>query len=441
MSTISSTNLPVELWMAIFKLVLRNWLVPHPALDLVDSIKFLRMGCAPIWEYFRVERARTNLRLVCKRWSTILSSPTVRFAVQVDPKSSDITHYMHAVDRIHNLDPTCFCEGEVLVDGVCEARRFLGKRQRMEEENYASRNASVQVLRTRVLCTRDTSPESLAGLLECNPLLEALCTILGTFVSSEKLLSSSTLQGIIYLTLGDKLQGTKEIVQISLPNLLFLDYEPFRPLSRTESFNKPVPMETWSLLQLRTLILRKVAENGTLPPAFIRFILSHKSTLTQLVMFYPTHGSQPSIEENTLLELVVLLPNLEIFGTEAVFFLQITPSLTLSLSAERQRTLLLHHWPHRQLLGDKTGRIKENLNRLFISPKLFTDIQLYGTWEELTKEALHSRSHPLSSAEYLLTVLQCAHDLAIPIQDGERVSLSDKEWKQWKTRIGQTSRD
>ncbi|KAG8833560.1 hypothetical protein FRC17_010442 [Serendipita sp. 399] len=441
MPTINPTNLPVELWMAIFKLVLKTWLVPHPNLDLIDSIKFLRMGCAPIWEYFRAERARANLRLVCKRWSSILSSPTVRFAVQMDPELSDITQYMRAFDRIHTLDPTCFCEEKALVDGVCEARQFLAKRQRMKEQYYASRDASVQVLRTRVLCTRDTSPESLAELLECNPPLEALCVILGTFISSEKLLSSSTLQGIIYLTLGDKLQGTKEAIQISLPNLLFLDYEPFLPLSGTESFNKPVPMETWSLPQLRTLMLRKVAANGTLPPEFIKFILSHKSTLTQLVMFCPTHGSQPSIEENTLLELVPLLPNLEIFGTEAVFFLRITPSLILGLSAEHQRTLLLDHWPHRKLLGDKTGPIKENLNTLFINPKLFTDIQLYGTWEELTKEALHSQSHPLGSAEYLLTVLQCARDLAIPIQDGERVSLSDEEWKQWKTRIGQTSRD
>ncbi|KAG8834607.1 hypothetical protein FRC17_008088 [Serendipita sp. 399] len=428
--TPNRVDIPVELWISVFDIVLQTWLLPHPNFNLIDSMMFLEQGCVPIKEYFRVERARVRLRLVCKQWNAIISPIPTHLAIK-DLRSESTSNYARISDRLHTDDHLCSC-GIALSPEMCRTRRLLAARQQREEEKY--RGPQVP-FRTRVLLTTRILPEQLDGFLESNPPLQCLSIVFCSFVVGHTLLSSPILRQITHLRLNSEPGATNDIVHITLPNLVVLDYDVYLRTFNSEVFNGPAPIGSWSLPKLRTLIIRQVAIIGKLPPAFNEFILAHKLTLTELVI-YCTTTDYPLREANHLLELVPLLPNLKIFGMDAQGLLRKTPDFALGSSAERDRTLLLDRFALISLDKKTTDRIKEGFEALFIHTRVFTHIWLYSTWEELGRQGLGRQRLPFEARPFhIIETLQYARDLGIPLQDREGVSLSDKQWTEWMKRL------
>ncbi|KAG8844260.1 hypothetical protein FRB91_002738, partial [Serendipita sp. 411] len=365
-------DIPVELWLAIFDLVLKTWLVPHPDFDLIDSMKFLQLGCSSILEYFRIERVRTNLRLVCKQWNTILSVATINLAVEMDPNPTSVPNYARISERLHIVDTLCSC-GFVFSREKCKARQLLARRQQAVEENYDNAALSQKKFQTRVFRTDSLSPERLEGFLESDPPLQALAITSHAFVASRKLHSSATIQRITHLRLNYEPGTIDEIVPVALPNLVTLDYDVYLATFKPEVFNGPAIMGSWSVPKLKTLILRQVAISGKLPPSFSDFILSHKSTLVELII-YCTTTDYAGREANSLLELISDLPNLEIFGMDAQALLRKSPDLNVKYHTNRQRTLLLDRFSLISINNDVVERIKRSFRTLFMTKGLFTRI-------------------------------------------------------------------
>ncbi|KAG8811485.1 hypothetical protein FRB91_002737 [Serendipita sp. 411] len=427
-------DIPVELWMTIFESLMRTWLIPHPDFDVIDSIRFLQSGCSFISEYFRIERVKTNLRLVCKQWNAILSVTTIGLAIEIDRDPTSIPNYARIADRLHMVDELCPCRFGRSRE-KCETQRLLERQQRAVEENFGNTAPVQRDFRTRVLCTDSLSPERLKGFLESDPPLQALSITPHAFITSVKLHCSAVLQRVTHLCLEYEPNTTGQIVHLSIPNLVTLDYAVYTATYRPYIFNGPAIIGSWSLPKLKTLILRHVAISGKLPPSFNDFILSHKSTLVELIIYCNT-VDHVGYEVNGLLELVPDLPNLEIFGMDAQSLLREPPDMGVGYHTDRQRILLLDRFSFIELENDPEDRIKQGFETLFKNMCLFVQIWLCSTWAQLAVQDFERQQPPYRGKLYhMIEALQYARDLGISLQDREGVSLNDEEWEEW-TRKG-----
>ncbi|KAG8834604.1 hypothetical protein FRC17_008085 [Serendipita sp. 399] len=405
-------------------------------------MEFLQTGCATMLEFDKVNQTRENLRLVCKRWNSILSTITTRLAVQMDPTSTSLPGYARDADRLHaRLDNSCSCKLKSS-QGWCTTRTRLILRQQAEENDTRCIEKGSRI---QVLCINNNHPRWLEGFLESNPPLRALSVTYPLFVEDERLHASSLLGRITHLRLDHYGAMIDTMVQISLPDLLVLDYNVFLNIHHPSNFYGQAQIASWSMPKLKTLILRQVSLSGTIPPAYEEFILSHKTTLTELVI-YCNSTDVVLRETNKLLELVPLLPNLEVFGMDAPALLRATPDLPMGPELELRRTLLLDRFQFNQSNTKMEDRIKKAFEALFVQKRLFKRVWLYSTWGELKSQLLGERkSVPIN--ENMMTTfntvlyrmfpsLQSARDLGITILDRQGVSLSDDEWRDWIRSVG-----
>ncbi|KAG8834603.1 hypothetical protein FRC17_008084 [Serendipita sp. 399] len=429
-------RVPIELWIAIFRFGLRTWLVPHSDFSLIDSMRFLHTGCASILEFHRVNQIRTNLLLVCKRWNAMISTITARLAVQTDESSKSYPKCARDADRLHmQLDYSCSCEYAHYAV-TCVLRKGLLLRQRLNEEQDTSPDELES--QVRVLCVNTDFPKWPEGFFESNPPLRALSVPYRLFVGDERLHASSLLSRITHLELYDYGAMIDTVVQVSLPNLLVLDYNVWIRAHDPGVFHRQTPLTSWSIPKLKSLILRQISSAGKIPLAFEEFILSHKTTLTELVI-YSRRLDLPFQETNDLLKLVPLLPNLEIFGMDATALLRATPNLPMGPEAERPRTLLLDWSEFKQPNLQVEGRIRKTFEAIFAQKRLFKQIWLSSTWGELRKKLLkdHKSANQYVELPYrIFSSLKSARDLGIVLLDRQGVSLGDDEWRDWTRSAG-----
>ncbi|KAG8834605.1 hypothetical protein FRC17_008086 [Serendipita sp. 399] len=405
-------SIPTEIWIMIFDHLLKTWLLPHRDFDLVDRVTFLESGCASIREYFRLERVKTSLRLVCRQWNAII--PTFRFIIE---DLIQIPNHGRDADRLH-MNERCWC-----IPGLpltpCKARKLLDELNATKTRQLSV--ASIQrEFRTRVLTTSVFPTEWDEDSLARDAPLQALSITSHGFKASKKLHSSSTLQRITHLRLKDG--GPPEVLPISLPSLTVLDYDAYISSKDTKT---PVPMAPWKLPKLRTLILRQVSIAGKVPPAWTGFILSHRLTLVELVVYGISYAHR---EPNGFLELVPHLTELNVFGTDIATLCRRTPDLAVHCIIDRERSLLLGRFSFIELTENGRDWIKESFEAIFIHYRLFTQIWLFFTWIELAGSLL-GRSY-LSDSK-LAQALQHARDLGIPIKDRDGLSLDDNQWDKW----------
>jgi hypothetical protein len=416
MSESAIVRTPVEIWIYILQLVIKTRLHCYDNESIVYDLELFAFGCKSGKQFIESERNRTNLRLVCRSWNSILQDAGDRLLMVNSTTdhfpSEEIYRSARRIELFHQLTP-CSC-----TKLLCSRTRCLLQR------TNSSQDEPNEFLNREYPCLEALLAHHINMRGQKLPRhAPALRLLSWSLFGQDPDTNYSTLHNLTHLILSDIWPITMKTIQgeIFLPQVTMLGLH-FMP-EYGEYFKSYAIIKAWRFPKLRRLMLRGSCREESWSD-IKGLITTCRITIRELGVTMNVSWEDGRYHRDYLDEVLDSLPNLVTFATRWANWTPLP-----SLSVNTTWSLLLFDIPQ-SFQDDDTHTLGKTVVKYGTRRVMFDN-----TWQDI-RVTMNNENYDLSVLKHFWSTLNTMEKGAVLVSDINGIPLTaghGRDFRSWLT--------